>query len=491
MAEEQKSGLRKLSSGVPGLDEVLGGGFPEYSFNIVAGEPGAGKTTLVHQLLFANASATRPALYFTALGEAPLKMLRYQQPKSFFDAAKVGTQIRYVDLAEHIRRGDLSALLAFITAEVEAAAPALVVIDSFRSALAGTSPRAEHAVRRFLQDLAMQLASWQVTTFLLGEYDEDEVQGNPLFTICDGLVWLFQARERNAVVRKLQVKKMRGQAEAPGIHTFRISDDGLRVFARTPRRPLEEHRSHGPDRLSTGIAGLDEMMNGGIPRGDTVLLAGPTGVGKSLLASQFITAGLRRGEAGVVALFEEHPDDYVRRSTEIGIDLEDPLRRDRLRLVYLRLLDLSVDEAIFELRSAIEAVGATHFVIDSLTGLELALAPSHAEEFREALFRMVNALPGAGVTSVFVVEMTESFHELRISPHAVSFMTEDIVILRFVEIEGELRRLAAVVKMRRSAHVRELREYDIRRGGLVVLAPLHGYRGLLTGVPHPERERPP
>jgi circadian clock protein KaiC len=487
MAEQQKGGLPKLPSGVPGLDEVLGGGFPEYSFNIVAGEPGSGKTTLVHQMLFANASDSRPALYFAALGESPLKMLRYQQQLSFFDAAKVGTAIRYVDLGDHIRKGDFAALLQVITEHVREAAPSVVVVDSFRSALAASSPAGEYELRRFLQDLAMQLASWQVTTFLVGEYDESEVQGNPLFTICDGLVWLFQARERNAVVRKLLVKKVRGQAQAPGIHTFRITPDGLRVFARTQRRPLNERRVHGQGRLSTGVEGLDEMMNGGIPRGDTVLLAGPTGVGKSLLSTHCIVEGLRRGEPAVVALFEEHPDDYVRRATEIGLDLRDAIASGQLRLVYLRAIDLSVDETIYELRSAIEAVGATRFVVDSLTALELALAPSHAEEFREALFRMVNALPGGGVTSILIVEVTESFRDLRFSPHAVSFMAEDIIMLRYVELHGELRKLAAVVKMRRSAHVRELREYEIRQGGLAVLAPLHGYRGLLTGVPELDR----
>ena len=481
-----RAGLRNLPTGIPGLDVVLGGGFPVYSFNIVAGEPGAGKTTLIHQLLFANASAERPALYFTALGEPPLKMLRYQQQMGFFDASKIGGAIRFVDLSVQVREGALPNLLETIINEVIAANPAIVVIDSFRSVV--QSQRKDSGgqleVSSFLQQLAMQLTSWEVTSFLLGEYGEDDLPTDPIFTVCDGLLWMFQSRERNSVVRKLQAKKVRGQAPLPGIHTFRISDDGLRVFPRTQRRPEQDPRVRSARRVSTGIPALDTMMGGGIPLGDSVLVAGPTGVGKTLVSSQFIADGLVRGEPGVIALFEEHPDDYVQRAQELGLDLEAALQRGTLKLVYLRPLDLSIDETVLEIRQAVDDVGAKRFVIDSLSGFELALAPDFREDFREALYRMVGALTGIGVTTLLTVEVTEVFNQRSFSPHAISFLTENILMLRYVEIMGELTKVMAIVKMRRSAHAHDLRAYEITPSGIIVRPPLRDLQGTLTGIPN-------
>src|SRR3954469_25679503 len=179
--------LQRLPTGVPGLDEILGGGIPEFSFNIIAGAPGCGKTTLAHQILFANATVAKPALYFTVLGEPALKMLRYQQQYSFFDPAKVNKAIRFVNLSDAVLEKDLQGVLDEITREVEAANPSLVVVDSFRTVVrkAGGSAGAELQV--FINRLALFLSSWQATTFLIGEYSNGEVLDNPLFTLADGL----------------------------------------------------------------------------------------------------------------------------------------------------------------------------------------------------------------------------------------------------------------------------------------------------------------
>ncbi len=488
MAQEKPVRLTRLTTGVPGLDDVLGGGIPEYSFNIIAGEPGSGKTTLVHQLLFANATVDRPALYFTALGEPPIKMLRYQQQLGFFDVSKVGSAIRFVDLAAEVQRGDLDGLLAGVIKVVNDASPAIVVVDSFRSVIPSPSAERGYDVKAFLQQLAMHLTSWQATTFLLGEYSEEDVQANPVFTVCDGLIWMFQSRDRNSVVRRLQIKKMRGAAPTPGIHTFRISDDGIRVFPRAMRRPVHDRRPYSVARLSTGIPTLDEMLRGGIPCGDSTLVAGPTGVGKTLLGTQFIAEGLKRGEPGVIAVFEEHPDDYIQRAKELGFDLTSAIDSGKLKLVYLHPLDLSVDETLLNLREAIDANDARRFVIDSLTGFELALAPNFREDFRDALYRMVGALTSERVTTLMIVEVTEHFHELSFSPHAISFLTENIVLLRYVEIDGLLEKVVAVVKMRRSEHSRELRGYEITNRGLVVTARLREYEGVLTGAATPRSD---
>ena len=226
--------IRKLPTGVRGLDDILGGGIPEFSFNIIAGTPGCGKTTLAHQIVFANATVKKPALYFTVLGEPALKMLRYQQQYSFFDESKLGKAIRFINLSDVVLEQDLNAVLEEIIKQVTAVNPGIVVVDSFRTvvrkAVAGAS---ELEMQSFIQRLAQFLTSWEATTFLVGEYVPEEMRDNPVFTVADGLFWLSQMTERNSVVRKLQIFKLRGQASVPGLHTFRIGDDGLQAFSRT------------------------------------------------------------------------------------------------------------------------------------------------------------------------------------------------------------------------------------------------------------------
>ena len=231
MSTQDKVTINKLPTGVPGLDEIVGGGLPEFSFNIIAGAPGSGKTTLAHQFVFANATPERPALYFTVLGESAIKMLRYQQQYSFFDPAKLPGSIRFINLSQVVLEKDLGAVLEEITKEVEKANPAVVVVDSFRTMV--RKPQSDMDLQSFIQRLALFLASWQATTFLIGEYAEDELRDNPIFTVADGLFWLRQTAERNSIVRKLQIIKMRGQASVPGLHTFRITDAGMQAFSRT------------------------------------------------------------------------------------------------------------------------------------------------------------------------------------------------------------------------------------------------------------------
>lgn len=234
MSVQDKVEIRKLPTGVPGLDEILGGGLPEFSFNIIAGAPGGGKTTLAHQIMFANVTPERPALYFTVLGEPAINMLRYQQQFQFFDQSKLNTSIRFINLSHVVLDHDLDAVLEEIVKDVDAASPGIVVVDSFRTvvrkAQSGTS---DFQLQGFVQRLALHLTSWQATTFLVGEYEEAEIRDNPIFTVADGLFWLSQQVERNSIVRKLQIRKSRGQASVPGMHTFRITDAGLQAFPRT------------------------------------------------------------------------------------------------------------------------------------------------------------------------------------------------------------------------------------------------------------------
>ncbi len=492
-ANGSRDPIRHMVTGVPGLDAVLGGGLPEYSFNMIAGGPGAGKTTLAQQIIFANATTERPALYFTVLGEPTLKMLRYQRRFRFFKPDLVGSAVRYINLSEEVLAQNVDKVLERITAEVERYQPKIVVVDSFRTInVAAQLPYSidyERAMglEQFIQSLALHLTTWEVTSFLIGEYHEQEAR-SPVFTVADGILWLSQSIDRNSVVRKFQATKIRGQGQMPGLHTFRITDTGVQIFPRIPEQQmLRKPRQHTDDRLKTGVPGLDEMMNGGIPVGDAILLAGPAGSGKTTFATQFVAEGLRRGEHVVVVVFEEYPEEYLARAKAFDIDLEEEVRVGNLKVIYLRPLDLSVDEALAEISDCAQQLGATRVVIDSLSGFEVALAPTFREDFQESLYRLVGALTATGITVMMTSEVVEQAGALQFTRDRVSFVTDDIIMQRYVEIQGELRKVLTVVKMRGSSHSLSLRTYDITATGAVMNEYLEDYHGIITGVPSFER----
>ena len=478
--------IRRLATGVAGLDAVLGGGLPELSFNLIAGGPGAGKTTLAQQFLFANATRERPGLYFTVLGEPTLKLIRYQRQFTFFDPARIGRDVHLLNLSAEAQEGELDAVLERIVAEVERHTPSIVAVDSFRTLGprgTGVGPSALAALEHFVQRLALQLTTWETTSILISEYAEDE-QRHPVFTVADSIIWLSQVADRNSVVRKLQVVKVRGQAFMPGLHTFRITGAGLDVFPRIPEQQ-ESRRPAAPERLATGVPGLDEMLGGGIPAGDAVMLAGPTGTGKTTFATQFVAAGAAAGERCVVTVFEEYPKSYMTRAKTLGVDLQAMVDAGMLRIIYLRPLDLSVDETLAEILAAVEELGAARVVIDSISGFEIALAPAFREDFRESFYRLVGALTAVGVTVLMTNEVTGQGRDgdLSFTGERVSFLTDDIIVQRYVELDGQLRTVLAVVKMRGSTHSRDFREYTVTPRGAVVGEAMHAYSGILTGFP--------
>jgi circadian clock protein KaiC len=470
--------IQRLATGVPGLDDILGGGLPEYSFNLIAGAPGCGKTTLAHQMMFALATPARPAIYVTILGEPPLKMLRYQQQFDFFDPEALRDRVHFVNLSEETLTGDLSLVLERLAAEVRNRAPAYVFVDSFRSVLVAGERDGPMGLQHFMQQLAVVMSSWQATTFLIGEYFI-ETDANPVFTVADGMIWLRQAKHHNSMVRKIEIVKMRGQPTVAGLHSFRIGANGVTIFPPAPQRVAPDH---GGERAGTGVPELDAMLGGGLPRGSSMLVAGPSGSGKSILATGFLAEGAARGERGVLAAFEQFP---VRSRNGRLAALIDAGQVD---VVDSRGPDLSIDEIVFKLIERIRAGGATRVVLDSLSGFELLLAPTFRENFRESMLQMVTALAGEGVTVLMTSELEDRYTDLRFSPYGTAFLTDAIVVQRYIEVESRLRRMMAVVKVRASAHSDELREYHIDAGGIHVDAALPLQEGLLGGRPTLKRE---
>jgi circadian clock protein KaiC len=476
-----KVDLRLLATDVPGLDTILGGGLPELSFNIIGGAPGSGKTTFAQQIMFSAATPQRKALFFTAMGEPPVKMLRYQQQFGFFDFDKVGDSVHFISLASQVEQGDYDAVLAQILDEVRTHAPALVFIDSFRSfiqAARGVDQQDVAALQKFVQLLVSHMTGWNATTFLIGEYLANEADQNPIFTVADGIIWLNQHVQRNVMSRKIQVIKMRGQRQRPGLHAFRIDQRGVEVFPRI-MPAIEPHKLDAPEktrqRLSSGIPVLDDMLGGGIPAGYVVLVSGPTGSGKTILATQFLAAGASNGETGVLALFERNPSQLL------NAGLHELVSTNQVTMTSIRTLDVSIDEILHDLVSVIEQTGATRVVLDSIPGFMMSLAPEAREDFTESLYRMATMLGSKGVTLLMTNEMEDRFNELRFSSHGTMVLADALIMLRYVEHEAELRTVISVVKVRGSKHSRQLRTFEITDDGVVIGTGPAPYQGVLNG----------
>ena len=231
------------------------------------------------------------------------------------------------------------------------------------------------------------------------------------------------------------------------------------------------------------------MAGGGIPAGYSVLVAGPSGSGKTVLATEFLNEGVRRGEPGVLAIFEKRPREY-----KLGAGGKTRGRlvaEEKIAIIQARPLDLSIDETLHDLTKAIRHLDARRLVIDSLSGFELALAPTFREDFRESLYRMVTAITGMGVTVMMTAEVEDSYVDLRFSPHGTAFLTDAIIMQRYIELQGEMKRIMAVVKVRGSAHRKELRAFEITADGIVVGEKLSDHVGLLTGQPEVTGGRKP
>jgi circadian clock protein KaiC len=278
----------------------------------------------------------------------------------------------------------------------------------------------------------------------------------------------------------MEIMKMRGQPTLPGLHTFRIDHTGVRLFApanvvATGVHAAESAASEG--RALLGVPALDEMLGGGLPRGYSLLVAGPSGSGKSILAASFLAEGVRNGETGVAAAFEQHPNRF--RDQTLG----DLISTGKVGLIDSRQPDLSIDEILLLIITEVKRLGATRVVLDSLTGFELGLAPTFRADFRESLLGLVTALARAGVTVLMTSELEDRYTDLRFSPYGAAFLTDAIIVQRYIEVDSQLLRVMAVVKVRASSHSNDLRQYTIGSGGIEMGATLPNQEGLLGGRP--------
>ncbi|MBL0220271.1 MAG: hypothetical protein IPQ07_41180 [Myxococcales bacterium] len=337
--ESRPARLDRITSGNAQLDDILSGGFPSNSINMLMGEPGSGKTILAEALIFANASVgDRPILYLTTLSEPLEKVVRYLQQFSFYDEEKLMSgAIRYESLGEELAQTGVGALVPRLREAIKTMSPKIIVIDSFKAIhdLSTSLPE----MRKMLYEVSGLLTAYEVTAFFLGEYSDDQVSLFPEFAVADAMVELARKKQGTRDERYLRVLKLRGSNYQEGLHAFRITQGGLDVFPRLTSPDIPLRYTANNDRLSTGVTGLDKIMQGGVWAGGATLLEGPTGAGKTTLALQFILEGLKRGEPGLYVNFQENPTQLARSIESLGWNFEEAQRKG-LHLLYASPVEL-------------------------------------------------------------------------------------------------------------------------------------------------------
>jgi circadian clock protein KaiC len=462
---EADPSIKRLSTGNRELDEILEGGIPESSINIIMGEPGSGKTALAEELVFANAEdELRPILYLTTLSEPIDKVIKYLQQFRFFDPAKMGGAVRYEDLGGELVAHGVGALLPRLKDAIKSFAPKIIVIDSFKAI--HDLAKSTHEVRLMLHEVAGLLSAYHTTVFLVGEYRHEDIATFPEFAVADGIIELARNSLGTRDERYLRVFKLRGSSYRQGFHAFDITADGVRVYPRLVS-PLEA-ASYERDvsRAPTGVPGLDPMLGGGLWTGSATLVAGPTGSGKTTMGIQFILEGLRRGEQCMLVNFQENPTQLAHQMSEIGGKLDDDARA-RLKLLYYSAVELSIDKIIVSIFQALGQGSIRRVVIDALG--DLALAAGDPTRMHNYLYALVQHFAVKGVSSLFTLETDPPLMSRDENHGRLSHMTDNIIFLEILAQDGIVARTLRIAKARGIAHDLQARKLSIDGSGLRVV----------------------
>lgn len=450
--------MERLSTGNRELDQILGGGFPRRSINIVMGLPGTGKTLLAEQLAFANGSADAPVLYLTTLSEPLPKVIAFLQELAFADVDRIGTDVRYESLAPALRERPAE-LVDCVAELILQHRPKVLVVDSFK-AIAELAPDAAHW-RNMVFDLASLLSAYDLTAVWVGEYEPETVSQLPEFAIADGILELRRVQSGSRDDRFLRVIKLRGSGFADGEHAFTLSAAGLTVYPRLVGPRHSSVDAEPPERLQTGISGLDEMIESGWLRGTSTLVIGVSGAGKSMLGLHFLRHGADHGEAGLLVNFQESPRQLRRTIDSLGWDSTALLQPGALDVLYTSPVELHMDTIIQELLRRIAVHDVRRVVIDALGDLERAARDPR--RFSDYMYALTQELAERRVTAMLVLESLGPLP----TGKAVSEVSDNTLLLS-MELGPKLVRTIRVLKTRGSAHDGALRALRFGPQGMLV-----------------------
>jgi circadian clock protein KaiC len=471
--------LERISTGVPGLDTVLKGGFPKGGIHILQGPPGAGKTILGNQVCYHHAEAGGRALYVTLLAESHTRMLLHLGTLSFFDGSRLPEQMAYVSGLGTLESEGLFGLVTLLRREIASRKATVMILDGLVAAEDRAASNTEF--KKFIQELQAQVALHGCTAFLLTTAKGQAVA--PEHTIVDGIVELTDIRYGSRTERGLFVNKLRGSDFLPGRHPLRITETGMVVYPRVEPALAVTTR---PDqvwsgRLSTGVESLDAMLGGGgFPEATVTGLLGPSGIGKTTLGLHFVCRS-SGAEPGLFFGFYETPPRLLHRAATLGLDLEGPLTRGEVEVLWQPLGEDIQDGLAHRLLDAVARRGVRRLFIDGLGGfMEASVEPDRIARFLAVL---VNELRARGVTTLYTMETRDVVGPgVKVPVNGISSIIESLIAMRYVEQHSRSLRLLSVVKVRDSGFDPALREFVITDGsGLSLAGAFEGAVDLLSG----------
>jgi circadian clock protein KaiC len=480
----------RVCTGIPGLDDILGGGLTKNRVYLLEGSPGTGKTTLALQFLMEGVSKGEKSLYIT-LSES-VEELNEIADSHGWDVSGI-TIFELVNDAGldpdseqsifHPSEVELGETTKSIMSEVDRVMPSRVVFDS----LSELRLLAQNPLRYRRQILAIKnYFSTRKCTVILLDDKTSEAGDQQLHSIAHGVVVLEQlAQEFGKERRRLNIVKMRGIKFRGGYHDFILDTGGLIVF---PRLIAAEHGADfTPSSRLTGSAGLDALLGGGLVSGTSTLFLGPSGIGKTTLVVRTILAALQRGESAVLYLFDEGLGTLLVRSAALGMDIRPYMESGKLAIHHIDPAELAPGQFAHMLRDAVEERGVSFIAIDSLNAY-LQSMPGEKHLILQ-MHELLSYLNNQGVTTVLVLGQHGMIGEMR-SHIDVSYLADATVLLRFFETNGRLHRAITVIKSRTNAHEQAIRELQFNKDGVVVGQELEGFEGILSGVPHYRGETP-
>ena len=475
-----------LSTGCEGLDDILGGGLTKNRLYLLHGEPGTGKTTLGLQVLLEGLEQGERGLYISlsesqdeleASAETHGWKLTGMEIRDFAALGAVGDQESENTLFHH-SEVELGETIRNVFEAVKTVKPARVVLDSLSELrlLAGDSLR--H--RRQVLALKQFFAGRRCTVVLL---DDRHAPGDDTQSIAHGVIQLEQLSPGyGGGRRRVRIPKLRGARFRSGYHDYRIETGGLMVF---PRLIAAEHHVTYPyECMSSGVPELDEMLGGGLDRGTSALIMGPAGAGKSALATQYVAAAAARGETSALLVFDEGLATVYSRALALGHDLRALVAARTVIAQQIDPAELPPGELMQRVRTAVEKDGARVVVIDSLNGYLNSMPEENFLLIQ--LHELLSYLRQRGVLAILVVAQHGIVGTNMGTPVDVSYLADTVVLLRFFEAAGELRKAVSIVKKRSGRHETSIRELSMSAAGLRVGQPLREFHGILTGVPRLE-----